>query len=397
MTTTHEPLRLPAEATESARLAAPAPGSLVFSTSARTLLGRPGERWTTACSGSPGWADTVVGALAPGERAVGVIGFDPASPGVMHRLLDAREVPTTIPPETSAPTATSDRAQTLVEVPVPRLYADQVRAALRAIADGAVDKVVLGRFLDVHSDPPLAVDEVVDRLLRTRPGRYVFSVPVPAPGPAPGDGQRDATVLGASPELLVRREGTLVEAMPLAGSVPRSPDPAEDERRRAALASSAKDLHEHAFVVRDLVARLASACDEVEHDVTPQVVGTDSLWHLGTRVTARVRTGATGGPSALHLAQLLHPTPAVGGSPREAALALIERLETGERGYLAGAAGWVDGNGDGEFALVLRSGVLDGPRLRLFAGAGIVAGSDPDAEVRETAAKLRTMLEAVGL
>jgi len=390
VTTTHEPLRLPAEP------AAPAPAAIVFSTAARTLLGRAGERWTTARSGSPAWADTVVGALAPGERAAGVIGFHPASPGVMHRLLDAREVPTTIPPETPERTTVTDRAQTLVEIPVPRLYADQVRAALRAIADGTVDKVVLGRFLDVHSDPPLAVDEVVDRLLRTRPGRYVFSVPVPAPGSAAGDEQRDATVLGASPELLVRREGTLVEAMPLAGSVPRSPDPAEDERRRAALASSAKDLHEHAFVVRDLVARLASACEEVEHDPTPQVVGTDSLWHLGTRVTARVRPGADG-CSALHLAQLLHPTPAVGGSPREAALDLIERLETGDRGYLAGAAGWVDGNGDGEFALVLRSGVLDGPRLRLFAGAGIVAGSDPDAEVRETAAKLRTMLEAVGL
>ncbi|WP_166389761.1 isochorismate synthase [Nocardioides ochotonae] len=385
MTTTHERLRRPAEP------AASAPGSIVFSTSARTLLGRAGERWTTARSDSPAWADTVVGALAPGERAVGVIGFDPGSPGVMHRLLDAREIPTTPPRRTPGPAP--ERAQTLVEVPAPREYADQVRAALRAIADGAVDKVVLGRFLEVHSDPPLAVDEVVARLLRTRPGRYVFSVPVPAPGAA---GSRDATVLGASPELLVRREGTLVEAMPLAGSVPRSPDPAEDERRRAALASSAKDLHEHAFVVRDLVGRLASACDEVEHDVTPQVVGTDSLWHLGTRVVARVRPGADG-CSALHLAQLLHPTPAVGGSPRDPALSLIGRLETGERGYLAGAAGWVDGNGDGELALVLRSGLLDGPRLRLFAGAGIVAGSDPDAEVRETAAKLRTMLEAVGL
>jgi len=389
VTTTHEPLRLGPESTGSTGSA----GSALFSTSTRTLLGRPGERWTTARSGSPAWADAVVGSLAPGERAVGVIGFDPGSPGVMHRLLDAREVPTTIPPETPTSTPAPDRAQTLVEVPVPREYADQVRAALRAIADGAVEKVVLGRFLDVHSDPPLAVDEVVDRLLRTRPGRYVFSVPVPAPGAA---GSRDATVLGASPELLVRREGALVEAMPLAGSVPRSADPAEDERRRAALASSAKDLHEHAFVVRDLVGRLAGACDAVEHDATPQVVGTDALWHLGTRVTGRVRPGADG-CSALHLAQLLHPTPAVGGSPRDAALSLIGRLEAGERGYLAGAAGWVDGDGDGEFALVLRSGVLDGPRLRLFAGAGIVAGSDPDAEVRETAAKLRTMLEAVGL
>src|SRR5690606_2697835 len=144
----------------------------------------------------------------------------------------------------------------------------------------------------------------------SRPGPYVFSVPVP------GDGEEGATVLGASPELLVRRSGDLVRAMPLAGSVPRAADPAEDLARKTALATSDKDLHEHGFVVRDILDRLRGAGVDAEATDRPIVVGTDTLWHLATPINGRIvstQSRHVGGPSALHLAQLLAPTPAVGG------------------------------------------------------------------------------------
>ena len=349
------------------------------------------ETWTTPSSSDGGWADAVLRALrSDGARAYGALSFEPDGLGVMHRLTGRRRH--RVAEATSATAGVAGRAggaahHETVEVPSADAYAAMVAAALEEIAAGRVEKVVLGRHLDVRSDPPLSPDDVLARLLATRPGPYVFRLPVP-------DVDGEATLLGASPELLVRRTGTLVESTPLAGSVPRSDDPAEDARRRTGLARSEKDLHEHRFVVRDIVARLRAAGVDVPEPGEPVVIGTDMLWHLATPITGRV---AEDGPSALHLAQALHPTPAVGGSPTREALALVRRLEPRERGWMAGTVGWVDGDGDGEFALTLRSGLLHRDRLRLFAGAGIVAGSRPADEVRETGAKLGTMARAVGL
>lgn len=349
------------------------------------------ETWTTPASSEKGWADAVLRALDnDGSRAFGALSFEPDGLGVMHRLSGRRRHPAAEAVREATEAVGRQRGAVhheTVEVPSADAYAAMVSEALAEIARGRVEKVVLGRHLEVRSDPPLDPAEVVARLLATRPGPYVFRLPVP-------DVAGDSTLLGASPELLVRRTGTLVESTPLAGSVPRSEDPAEDSRRRAALARSEKDLHEHRFVVRDIVSRLRGAGVDVPEPGAPVVIGTDTLWHLATPIAGHV---AVDGPSALHLAQVLHPTPAVGGSPTAAALDLVRRLEPRERGWMAGAVGWVDGNGDGEFALTLRSGQLHGDRLRLFAGAGIVAGSRPADEVRETGAKLGTMARAVGL
>jgi isochorismate synthase len=360
-----------------------------FSTRRRTLLGSCEQAWHAARSDDSAWADSVVAGLGESDVALGALSFAPGAPAVMHRLGSPRFVPTTSLLVPGTAVGTSAERHRVTELPAPETYADQVRRVLAAIEDGDVEKVVLGRNLEVRSEPPLEPGELLAALMTTRPGRYVFTLP------APGE-QTGATLLGASPELLVRRRGTLVEAMPLAGSVPRSSDPEEDERRRVALGGSSKDLREHAHVVEDITARLAERCSAVEAAAVPEVVGTDALWHLGTRVRATVEPGAPG-TSALHLAQLVHPTPAVGGTPRTRALEMIEAIETVDRGPLAGAVGWVGGSGDGEFALTLRSGLLHDGVLRLFAGAGIVAGSDPDLETRETGAKLRTMLKAVGL
>lgn len=340
--------------------------------------------WTTADGADPEWGDGVVAALGPGERAVGALSFESGAPGILHQVVGAERA---LHGPNAAPVAREWRVR---EFPTSAQYADMVRAALERIADGSLHKVVLGRCLDVTSTPPLDPAGIIDRLLLTRPGRYVFSVPL-TEGDAAGP-----LLVGASPELLVRRAGAEIQCTPLAGSVPRSEDPEEDERRGRRLLSSDKDLAEHAFVVDAIVHALKDVCVEVSAPSTPELMRTDTVWHLATPIQARLAAGVDG-PSALRLAQLLHPTPAVGGVPTEAARAAIAALEGDLRDYFAGCVGWVDASGDGEFAVTIRAAVIDGDRLRLFAGAGIVAGSDPAAEVRETGAKLATMARVTGL
>lgn len=335
----------------------------------------------TSEAADQGWSDDVLALLRPHERALVSLAFTPGGPAVAHVVAPA---PLDLD-STSIHTPYDHRTTTL---PSEADYADQVRAALSLIADGTLDKVVLGRCLDVISTPALRPYDIAARLLEARPGRYIFSLPL---GPD-ADG---SWLVGASPELLVRRHGLEISSTPLAGSVPRSLDPHEDQRRAAALQESAKDLAEHAFVVEDIVATLRPVCADVEAPATPRLLSTDTMWHLATPIRARLHDST--GPSALRLAHLLNPTPAVGGVPLAPALSAITDLEGDLRGPLAGAVGWVDSSGDGEFAIAIRSGVVTGQHLRLFAGAGIVAGSDPESEVRETGAKLATMSRVVGL
>ncbi|MFV0435735.1 MAG: isochorismate synthase MenF [Leucobacter sp.] len=358
-----------------------------------------GEVTGTLTGSGTEWADEVVRSIGVGEYAVAAIDFEPAGPGVAQ-LIRPREI------DLECPARCIEVRHSVVERPTAEEYASNVRVALDRIGEGSLRKVVLGRGLDVISDPPLSWVEVLGGLLRDRPGRYVFSMPLADSIAAPGDTATTESapqLIGASPELLVRRTGRSVVSLPLAGSVPRADDPVEDRERAEALLHSVKDLAEHAFVVDEIVAALAPICSAIVADPAPRLVSTDTLHHLGTQIRAELLDPAdTAGtaparrPSALHLAQLLQPTPAVGGVPRQAALDVIAELES-DRGPLTGAVGWVDGNGDGEFAVTIRAGVLDGARLRLYAGAGIVAGSDPESEVRETGAKLATMLKAVGI
>lgn len=338
----------------------------------------------------PAWADGVVAALEPGERALCALSFAAGAPALAHLVVGSEHALQRPPHDASV-----QRTYEVTEFPTADAYAGMVEAALAKIATGALHKVVLGRCLDVVSTPPLVPGEIIDRLLTTRPGRYVFSVPL-VPGTVAGPPSDGPILVGASPELLVRREGLSISCTPLAGSVPRSADPDEDARRAEGLRQSAKDLAEHAFVVEAIVHALKDVCVEIEYPATPELLSTDTVWHLATPIRARLADGIDG-PSALRLAQLLHPTPAVGGVPTAAANAVIADLEGDLRDWFAGCVGWVDGRGDGEFAVTIRAAVMDGPRLRLFAGAGIVAGSEPASEVRETGAKLATMARVTGL
>jgi isochorismate synthase len=185
-----------------------------------------------------------------------------------------------------------------------------------------------------------------------------------------------------------------VTANPLAGSAARSDDPIEDGRRATMLLRSAKDRREHAAVVDAIVANLSPLCTNVRVPAEPQLLPTATMWHLASPITASLRDPAT---SSLRLATALHPTPAVCGVPTERARSLIGELEPFDRGFYAGMVGWCDACGDGEWVITIRCGEVASDSLRLYAGAGIVAGSEPESELAETSAKFRTLLSALGL
>lgn len=339
------------------------------------------ETWHTRHGAEEAWSARVVeAAAAAGVRAHCALSFAPGGAAVAlfpeldevvgYDAITIDEVPA-LGPVTRRAEADEDG------------YARIVSAALSQIATGQVAKVVLGRQLHLNA-AGLRPEHLLAPLLRDRPGEYVFSQPLP-------DG---AVVVGASPELLIRRSGQAISSVPLAGSVPRSDDAATDAARAEALTHSTKDLTEHAYVVEQIVEVLAPYCQTLDYPERPILHRTDTLWHLATPIHGVLRDDRPA-PSALRLAQLLHPTPAVGGVPTARAAELIAELEPDDRGFLAGCVGWTDGGGDGEFAVTIRAGVIQGDDLTLFAGAGIVAGSDPQAEVRETGAKLGTMLRAL--
>jgi menaquinone-specific isochorismate synthase len=252
-----------------------------------------------------------------------------------------------------------------------------VRAALEAIGSGRLDKVVLAREAAVEAEWPFPRVELLHRLQR-RAGGSTFLY-------------ASGGFVGASPELLVRRRGRVATSRPMAGTVPRGDSAAAEAGGLARLTRSPKEGVEHRLVVDAVAEGLAKVADRVEVG-RPEVVRLATVAHLATEITADL-TGPL--PTALDLAGLLHPTPAVGGSPRDAALAAIAALEPFDRGCYAGPVGWVDHTGDGEWAVALRGATLDGRRAHLLAGAGIVPGSDPDAEWVETEHKLRAMLEVL--
>ena len=261
----------------------------------------------------------------------------------------------------------------------PRLAAWRagVVAALEAIGAGRLDKVVLAREATVEAEGPWPRAEVLRRL-RRRPGgaTYLYAC---------------EGFVGASPELLVRRRGRVAVSRPMAGTVPRGDSATAEAEGLARLTGSPKEAVEHRLVVDAVADGLAKVADRVQVG-RPEVVRLATVAHLATEITADL-TGPL--PTALELAGLLHPTPAVGGSPRDAALAAIAALEPFDRGCYAGPVGWVDHTGDGEWAIALRCATLDGHRAHLLAGAGIVPGSDPDAEWAETEYKLRAVLEVL--
>jgi isochorismate synthase len=269
----------------------------------------------------------------------------------------------------------------LREVPAASSYGEAVVAAVDRIRGGELRKVVLARAIEVEAGRTLDARLLAHRLRAVDPDAYTFAAPTD-----------DGVIVGASPELLVSRRGAEVRSNPLAGSAPRSGDPDEDRANAEELAASAKEREEHLIVVEAVAEILGPSCSELTWDPEPVLLETPNVWHLSTRFRGTLREPA---PTALDLVAELHPTPAVAGTPTATALATIDELEPFDRGRYAGPVGWIDAEGDGEWAIAIRCAELRDDHATLYAGAGIVAGSEPAREVDETERKFRAFLDAL--
>ncbi len=324
-------------------------------------------------AGSPAGGTLVVPEVVVGRRGgrawLTTVSADPALPAVPP----GAEVTVQPAPARPVDVAFADGALD------PALWSAAVATAVERITAGALDKVVLARDLEVSAHEPLDVRWLLRRLAEQYETTWVFAV----------DG-----LVGATPELLVRREKGLVTSRVLAGTIRPTGDDAHDLALAASLARSSKDLEEHEYAVRSVADALAPHCSSMNVPETPFVLHLSNVMHLATDV-AGVLVDDT---SSLTLAASLHPSAAVCGTPRATADTVIGELEHMDRGRYAGPVGWIDADGDGEWGIALRCGAVDPEdpsRMRLFAGCGIVAGSDPADELAESSAKLVPMRDAL--
>lgn len=255
---------------------------------------------------------------------------------------------------------------------------DLIRAAASGDSDG-LDKVVLARDLIAGAEEPIDARWLISALARDYQRCWTYAI----------DG-----LVGSTPEMLIRREGGLATSRVLAGTIRRSGNDAHDLALAAALSQSSKDLEEHEYAVRSVAEQLAPFCLGMNVPDAPYVLELPNVLHLATDVTAVAHPDVT----ALSMAGALHPSAAICGTPTERARRVIAELEEMDRERYSGPIGWVDANGDGEWGIALRCGQLDADdrhQIRLFAGCGIVAGSDPVAELAESNAKLVPMRDAL--
>lgn len=260
----------------------------------------------------------------------------------------------------------------------------RVERVLAMVADGTLEKAVLARqrtILAPKNQERAEIIAILARLRSARPECHTFWVSA-----------GETHFIGSTPELLVRRRGFRLETQALAGTIARGRSPAEDQMQARRLLASTKNLREHEAVTAALTAALGPVANALSSDPQPSVLALPEALHLNRMIAGELATSLT----ALELAALVHPTPAVCGWPRVPAYELLATEERG-RGWYSGGIGWLDREGDGEFVVALRSGLIDGRRTTLWAGAGIVAGSDPNEEYEETETKmgaLGTMLVA---
>jgi len=258
-------------------------------------------------------------------------------------------------------------------------YLQAVTRARDAVRRGDITKAVIARDIFVDSSTPIAVNSLLKRLKASFGSSYRYSI----------DG-----FVGASPELLVERASDVVRSLPLAGTCPRTGDPTTDARLAAELRSSEKNQIEHRVVIDMVHDTLLPHCSYLDWQPEPEVIAVANVQHLGTSIEGRLSAPLA---SVIDLVHSLSPTPALGGHPREAALRLISENEGLDRGRYGGAVGWVDANGNGTWAVAIRCAQLSSDRrtAHLFAGGGIVADSEPYAELAETQAKFQAMLAAI--
>lgn len=321
---------------------------------------------------------------------VGAIPFDRAEDDF---LFQPRDIVTGAPRVEGASAIGRPARATIRAIPSVAAFRTAVQTVLHRLDDSAGDavplsKVVLARGLELISTRTLDVPALL-AALAVDPAVSVFLAPLPAAA----DGPRPV-LIGATPELLVKKVGDRVISWPLAGSARRHEDDATDEAAAQALSRSAKDRREHQMVIDAILDALRPHCRDLATPDGTVLRATASMWHLGTRIVGRLKSAAT---PVTELVAALHPTPAVCGLPRIPAARLISEIEGHGRGFYAGAVGWADESGDGEWHVAIRSAVIAGRRALLHAGAGIVTGSDPAQEADETSAKFAALLAALGV
>ncbi|GAA3033730.1 isochorismate synthase [Gordonia defluvii] len=318
---------------------------------------------------------------------VGALPFDLDDPAALWEPADL-----TVSAQPLAPAAPPQRRSVtvLARLPEPAEHQRRVGEIVARIRAGQAQKVVLARAVQLQVDEAIDPIALAAAFAGGNTANNAFAVALDAAG----ERYAGQWLVGASPELLVRRRGRSVQCRPYAGTAPRSPDPVVDEQRAAALRSSAKDLAEHSFVVEYLRRSLAPFCTTINAPTEPTLLSTGELWHLATPISATLADPAT---TALDLALALSPTPALGGTPSAVASEMIAHYE-GDRGFYGGAIGWCNSEGDGDWVVTIRCVGLaaDLHHLTAWAGGGIIADSDPAAEVAETTAKFATALRALG-
>jgi isochorismate synthase len=303
-----------------------------------------------------------------------VVGKDEAGNCWITTIDDAS--PTISPALASQPKPSTFNVQPITPI---ETYKKAVLAARDAVRSGAITKAVIAREIRVTSSIPIDVHAVLLRLRATFARSYRYSI---------------NGFIGASPELLVEIKGDRIRSHPLAGTTPRTGDPKTDDELARKLIASMKDQVEHRVVIDVIHEMLLPWCSYLDWEPEPSVLQVANVQHLGTLIEGHLSAVR---PSVMEIVRTLSPTPALGGHPRDAALALIAEAEELDRGPYGGAVGWVDGLGNGTWAVAIRCAELSDDRLtaRLIAGGGIVAASDPDAELAETQAKFQAMLSAI--
>jgi menaquinone-specific isochorismate synthase len=258
-------------------------------------------------------------------------------------------------------------------------WKSRVSTAVDRIQSGKLDKVVLARDFTGHSDQDIEPRTILKKLATEYPSTWNFSV---------------AGLVGATPELLLRLSRKMVTSRVLAGTISKTGNDERDLALAASLARSSKDLEEHLYAVKSVADALEPFCTSTNVPDAPYVLHLANVMHLATDVTGAIAEKLAH-VDAFTILEQLHPSAAVCGTPREQAGQLITEIESMSRGRYAGPVGWIDAAGDGELGIALRCGQIDGDSIRIFAGCGIVAGSDPDKELAESVAKLVPMRSAL--
>lgn len=259
-----------------------------------------------------------------------------------------------------------------------------IEQALSTFENDHLKKVVLSKVLELRLDKAVDVSRLLANIMAQNPNAYHFNVPL-----------ENSVLIGASPELLIRKQGHRIFSNPLAGSAKRLSDKTADQQASETLLQSVKDQYEHRLVVEAIRTSLTPLVQNLMIPAEPSVISTPTMWHLSTEIEATLPLSNV--TSIFDVIKNMHPTPAMCGTPTPLAQRQIEVLEPHKRGFFSGLVGWCDSQGNGEWAIAIRCAEVSGNNVKLFAGAGVVPDSLPESEWRETCAKMRTMINAFGI